>query len=118
SAWGFGLDLGAIVLLDQWRLGLMLRDVSTTFNAWTHNAEMVREVYSRTNNVVPLNSIELTLPRAIFSINRDFYVNNDFTVQAVLDLDMTFDGKRNTVLNSEIISVDPRMGLEVGYRNI
>src|SRR5690606_33093073 len=43
SAWGFGLDLGGIILLDQWRLGLMLRDVSTTFNAWTHHAEMVRE---------------------------------------------------------------------------
>ncbi|MEX2593805.1 MAG: PorV/PorQ family protein [Anditalea sp.] len=117
TAWGFGLDVGGIFLLDQWRLGVMLRDVTTTFNAWTHNAGLVREVYAQTNNVVPLNSIELTMPRAILSATRDFYVNDEITVQAVLDLDMTFDGERNAVLSSKIINVDPRAGLEIGYRN-
>src|SRR5690606_28426744 len=116
TAWGFGLDLGGIFLLNQWRLGVMLRDVTTTFNAWSHNAELVREVYAQTNNVVPLNSIELTLPRAILSATRDFSIGDEFSLQAVLDLDMTFDGQRNTVLSSNIISVDPRAGLEVGYR--
>lgn len=118
SAWGFGLDVGGIVLLDQWRLGVMIRDVSTTFNAWTHNSEMVREVYSRTNNVVPRNSLELTLPRAIFSINRNFDVNDDLSLEAVLDLDMTFDGQRNTLLSSKAVSVDPSLGLELGYQNM
>lgn len=117
KAWGFGLDLGGIYLSNQWRFGLMLRDVTTTFNAWSHNAELVREIYSQTNNKVPLNSIELTLPRAILSATRDFEINEELYIQAVLDLDVTFDGQRNTILSSKIVSVDPRAGLEIGYRN-
>ncbi len=118
KAWGFGLDVGGIFLLDQWRFGVMLRDVTTTFNAWNHNAEMVRDIYSQTDNEIPLNSIELTLPRAIFSLTRDFQINDEFNLQGVLDLDLTFDGKRNTILRSEIVSVDPRIGLEAGYKKM
>jgi hypothetical protein len=118
KAWGFGLDVGGIFLLDQWKFGIMLRDVTTTFNAWNHNAEMVRDIYSKTNNEIPLNSIELTLPRAIFSMTRDFQINDEFNLQGVLDLDLTFDGRRNTILRTEIVSFDPRVGLEAGYKKM
>jgi len=118
SAWGFGLDLGAIILLDEWRFGVMLRDVTTTFNAWSHNADMVRDVYSRTNNQVPLNTTELTMPRAILSATRIININDEISLQAVVDLDATFDGKRNTVVRTNLVSLDPRMGVEVGYRKL
>lgn len=118
SAWGFGLDLGAIVLLDNWRLGVMLRDVTTTFNAWSHNADLVRDVYARTNNQVPLNTTELTLPRAIFSATRIINITDEISMQAVVDLDATFDGKRNTILRTNLVSLDPRIGAEVGYKRL
>jgi hypothetical protein len=118
SAWGFGLDVGGIFLLDQWRVGFMLRDITTTFNAWSHNAELVREIYAQTDNVVPVNSLELTLPQAILSASRDFELSEVFSLQAVLDLNLTFDGKRNTVVSSGAVSVDPKVGVEIGYRNI
>lgn len=118
QAWGFGLDVGGIYLLDQWRFGLMLRDITSTFNAWFHNADMVRDIYSKTNNEIPVNSIELTLPRAIFSVTRDFDITEDIRLQGVIDLDFTFDGKRNTVLRTNLVSFDPRIGLEAGYKNL
>ncbi len=118
QAWGFGLDVGGLFLLDQWRIGFMLRDVTSTFNAWSHNADMVRDVYAQTNNEVPINSIEITLPRAIFSLTRDIQFSDDFRLQGVLDLDFTFDGKRNTILRTNLVSFDPRMGLEGSYRNL
>ncbi|MCH7411508.1 PorV/PorQ family protein [Belliella sp. DSM 111904] len=117
-AWGFGLDLGGLVLLDEWRFGVMLRDVTSTFNAWSHNAEMVREVYAQTDNEVPINSIELTLPRAIFSVTRDFEMSDDIRLQGVLDLDFTFDGRRNTIFATNLVSLDPRLGIEASYRNL
>ncbi|WP_194776624.1 putative type IX sorting system protein PorV2 [Pararhodonellum marinum] len=117
KAWGFGLDLGAIFLLDKWQLGAMLRDVTTTFNAWTHNAEMVRDIYAQTNNEVPLNTTELTLPQAILSATRNFKLSDEFRLQTVMDLNFTFDGRRNTIVNSELMSIDPRLGLEFGYKN-
>ena len=117
KAWGFGLDFGAIYLYEGWRFGLMARDVSTTFNAWSHNADMVRNIYARTQNEVPLNSVELTLPRAIFGLVKEFHLNDDIDLIAALDLDLTFDGKRNTIFASELVSVDPRLGMEFSYKN-
>ncbi|MBW3469699.1 PorV/PorQ family protein [Arthrospiribacter ruber] len=118
QAWGFGLDLGGIYLMDQWRFGVMLRDVTSTFNAWFHNADMVRDIYSQTNNEIPVNSIELTLPRAIFSVTRDVDVTDEIRVQGVIDLDFTFDGMRNTVLRTNLVSFDPRAGIEGSYKNM
>jgi len=118
NAWGFGFDVGGIYLLEKWRFGMMLRDVTSTFNAWFHNAEQVRDIYAQTNNELPVNSIELTLPRAILSVTRDWEVTDDFRLQGVIDLDFTFDGKRNTLIRTGLVSFDPRLGFEAGYKNL
>ena len=34
-SWGFGIDLGAQLSYKNWEFGLMARDITTTFNAWT-----------------------------------------------------------------------------------
>ncbi|NHE55590.1 putative type IX sorting system protein PorV2 [Cyclobacterium plantarum] len=117
KAWGFGLDFGAIYLWEDWRIGLMARDVTTTFNAWSHNADLVREIYSQTQNEVPINSIELTLPRAILGLAKHFEITPEISLLAVLDLDLTFDGQRNALYGSRIFNVDPKMGLELDYKN-
>jgi len=117
NAWGFGLDLGAIYLYESWQFGLMLRDVTTTFNAWTHNADLVRDIYAQTNNEVPSNSIELTMPRAIWSVGKNFEISELLRLQWVLDVDFTFDGRRNTVFATDLVSIDPRTGLELTYNN-
>ncbi len=118
QAWGFGLDLGGIYIKDKLTLGLMVRDITTTFNAWSHNAELVRDIYSQTNNEIPINSVELTLPRAISSISYQWKLSEDFGLLTALDLDMTFDGNRNTLVSTELISVDPRFGLEASFQNM
>ncbi|AWW33100.1 hypothetical protein DN752_08300 [Echinicola strongylocentroti] len=118
KAWGFGFDVGGMFLMDSWQIGVMLRDITTTFNAWSHNAEMVREIYAQTDNELPQNSIELTLPQAILSLAKTVSLQEHFTVQAVVDLNMTFDGQRNTLISTSAVSVDPRVGLEVGYKQV
>lgn len=118
SAWGFGLDAGGIYNKDRLTVGLMLRDITTTFNTWAHNAELVEEIYSKTDNEVPLNSIELTLPRAIPSVSYSWKIGSQFSLLTALDLDMTFDGKRNTLISTSLLSIDPKFGLEAGFQNI
>lgn len=118
QAWGFGLDVGGLYTKNRLTMGLMVRDITTTFNAWSHNADLVREVYAQTNNEVPINSVELTLPRAISSISYQWKIGSDFGLLTALDLDMTFDGNRNTVISTELISVDPRFGLEASFQNL
>ncbi len=118
QAWGFGLDLGGIYIKKKLTLGLMVRDITTTFNAWSHDAELVRDIYSQTDNEIPVNSVELTLPRAIGSIAYDWKLGGDFTLLTVADLDMTFDGNRNTLISTSAISIDPKIGIEAGFQRI
>lgn len=118
SAWGFGLDVGGLYIKDRLTLGVMLKDITTTFNTWAHNAELVQEIYNKTDNEVPLNTIELTLPRAIPSVSYHWEIGSQFSLLTALDLEMTFDGKRNTLISTSIFSVDPKFGLEAGFQNV
>jgi hypothetical protein len=77
----------------------------------------VRDIYAQTNNEIPTNSIELTMPRAIFSVGKNFEFSELLRLQWVVDLDFTFDGRRNTVFATELVSVDPRTGFELTYNN-
>lgn len=118
QAWGFGLDLGGLYIQKRMTLGLMIRDITTTYNAWTHNAELVREVYALTNNEVPLNTVEITLPKAIASIAYDWKLGEKFNLMTALDLETTFDGARNTVISSSAFSIDPKFGMELGFKQL
>ncbi|WP_373400787.1 PorV/PorQ family protein [Algoriphagus halophilus] len=118
QAWGFGLDIGGIYIHKKLTLGLMVRDITTTFNAWSHDAELVRDIYSQTDNEIPINSVELTLPRAIGSIAYDWNLGSNFSLLTVADLDMTFDGNRNTLIHNSVFSIDPRLGIEAGFQRI
>ena len=118
QAWGFGLDAGAIYLHKRMTLGLMVRDITTTYNAWTHDAEMVRQIYSQTNNEVPVNTVEVTLPKAIASIAYDWKIGEKFLLLTALDLETTFDGARNTLISNSGFSMDPRFGLELGFKKM
>ncbi|MFN3997030.1 PorV/PorQ family protein [Algoriphagus sp.] len=118
QAWGFGLDVGGIYIQKRMTFGLMVRDITTTYNAWSHNAEMVRDIYSQTNNEVPINSVEITLPKAIASIAYDWKLGEQFNLLTALDLETTFDGARNTVISSSAFNIDPKFGLELGFKQL
>jgi hypothetical protein len=115
TAWGFGLDAGARLDLGKWQFGLMLKDITGTFNAWTHNTALVADVYAQTGNEIPSNSIEITLPKAIIGVSRHFVIKRKFGLLASIDLSTSFDGKRNTVLKSDFASIEPSAGLEMDY---
>jgi hypothetical protein len=116
TAWGFGLDAGLQYEKSGWQYGLMLRDVSGTFNAWSHDRDMVADAYALTGNELPENGIELTVPRAILGVARPFQLSGDFSLLASADLVMTFDGRRNVILGTDAVSIDPAGGFELGYR--
>lgn len=118
TAWGFGLDAGLQYDYKKWRFGAMGRDVTSTFNAWNYTLpEELIAVYANTNNEIPENSIEVTLPKLILSVAYKGEIAEKFTVLPVIDIDLTFDGKRNVLIKSDPVSADPHLGLEIGYRD-
>jgi len=119
TSWGFGFDAGLQILSPKWRIGIMARDVTTTFNAWSFNlSESMREVFYVTKNDIPVRSTELTAPRLILGGGYNFKLNRNLNLLAELNADVTFDGRRNTVLASDVASFDPKMGLEVGWKDV
>lgn len=118
SAWGFGLDVGARKEWEKWAVGLMFRDITGTFNAWSHNTELVEDVYALTGNIIPVSSVEVTLPRLILGVTRNFKFSEKIGLMASADLEITFDGKRNVALKSDFGSVAPVVGMEAGYAGI
>ncbi len=119
KAWGFGLDAGFQVHTDKWRFGISGRDITTTFNAWSFTfTEREKEVLYLTNNEIPVKSTELTAPRLVLGVARDFRISNKTSLLAEANIDLTFDGKRNTVVSADPISADPKLGLELNVNNV
>jgi len=119
KSWGFGFDAAVQVIGERWKIGLVAKDVTTTFNAWSYNiSQEWREVFYATSNDIPSNSVELTAPQLIPGFSYNFPLNKKLNLLAEADFDITFDGKRNTVVSSNPVSIDPRMGLELSYNNV
>ncbi len=115
SAWGFGLDAGVQYEKDKWKFGAVGRDISSTFNAWSFNTEELEDVFIQTGNEIPQNGLEVTLPKLVLGAGYLHDLTPKFTIQPEVNLDVTFDGKRNVLIKSDPVSVDPRVGLELGY---
>jgi hypothetical protein len=115
NAWGFGIDAGAQLQRNKWQFGVMGKDITTTFTAWSHNVEELEEAYEQTGNDLPENTAELTLPRIIIGAGRNFQINDKISALVSADIDLTFDGKRNVLIGSELMSVDPHIGVELVY---
>ncbi|MBC7950112.1 MAG: PorV/PorQ family protein [Chitinophagaceae bacterium] len=119
KAWGFGLDAGIQIFQNRWRFGIAGRDITTTFNAWSFNfTEKEKEVLYLTNNEIPVKSTELTAPRLVLGVAHDFKVGKNSSLLAEANVDLTFDGKRNTLLSADPVSADPKIGLELNVNNV
>lgn len=119
KAWGFGLDAGIQFKKDKWHFGAAGRDITTTFNAWSFTfTEKEKEALYLTNNDIPVKSTELTAPRLILGVGRDFVLGKKISLLAEANLDFTFDGQRNTLISADPVSVDPKLGLECSFNKV
>lgn len=119
GAWGFGLDAGAQYEVKGIQFGLMARDISTTFNAWTFNlTDEMKEVFKATGNDIPTNSIEITLPRVILAIGGKTELAKNLMLHGEINTDLTFDEKRNVLFKGRPMSGDPHFGVAFGYKEM
>lgn len=119
GAWGFGLDAGIQYNIKGWQMGAMLKDVTSTFNAWSYNlTDRVIEVFEKEGNEIPTNTLELTIPKLNIGAAKYVEFGKGFNGTFALDLDWTFDGKRNTLIKSKALNIDPHFGMEFAYKTI
>lgn len=118
EAWGFGIDLSSVYLKENLKLGIMLRDITTTFNSWTFYTDELEEVFEATGNIIPEGGTEITLPKIILGGAWYQPIYGKFGGLAELNLDISTDGKRNVLLKGDPFSVDPHLGLEFDYNQL
>lgn len=116
TAWGFGLDAGAQYISKHINIGLNLRDVTGTFNAWSHNPELVKDVFFQTGNTVPENTMEITLPKAMLDASRYFRFGKNAGALLSAGGAIAFDGPRNVLLNAGRVSFAPSAGTELDWK--
>lgn len=119
TAWGFGLDAGIQMHGKKGHFGIVARDLTTTFNAWSFKfTDKEKEVLYLTKNDIPVKSTELTAPRVVIGGGYNFRLGKAVNLMAEANLDLTFDGKRNTVFSSNPVSIDPHLGLEASIKDV
>ncbi len=118
KSWGFGLDVGAQYRLNKFTFAAVGRDITTTFNAWSYNPDKFTSVYTATENEIPKNSTETTLPRIVLGVAYDLTVTDKIGLTTETNLNLTTDGKRNVLIAADPISLDPTIGLEANYKKI
>jgi len=136
SSIGFGFDAGLQYKKNDWQFGLMLRDVTTTFNAWSFDDDQLNSIiaiYDTLNNdilndsdptnddqviptVVP-EKIEITKPKLQLGVARKFALSQDFGLLTSLDLNMRFT-QTNDIISTSVVSITPSFGFQVDYTNL
>lgn len=117
SSWGFGLDAGIqFRTKGDWQFGLMARDITTTFNAWSIDEEefaTIQGAVEGQNQELP-ETTEITIPKLQLGMSKKFTHHYDYTLLAELDLNFRF-AETNDIISSSSASITPALGLEFGY---
>ena len=118
NAFGFGIDAAINYDYKKYRFSAVGRDITTTVNSWnTDLDEEVEEIFTLTGNEIPGKSLEVTLPRIILAAKRLTTISKKLNLVTEIDLNFTTDGRRNTVIQSDVFSMDPTFGLDLGYKD-
>ena len=119
TSWGFGFDLGIQFESNEWKFGLMARDITTTFNAWAIDEGRLQDIQNAIpgeNQEAPKTS-ELTLPKLQFGISKLFTFNYDYTLRTEVDLIARLE-QNNDLISTSFVSINPAFGFEFCYTDL
>lgn len=120
SSWGFGLDAGIQFQTDSdWKFGLMARDITTTFNAWSINEEKFEQISGAVagqNQELP-ETTEITIPKLQFGVSKKWIFNYDYSFLAATNLIVRFE-ENNDIISTSFASINPALGFEFGYTDL
>jgi hypothetical protein len=119
SSWGFGFDFGLQYESNNWHYGIMLRDITTTYNVWAIDEDKYNEIKDAVDgqNQEAPESTEITLPKAQLGISKKIDFHSEYSLLAAVNLNMQF-AETNDIISNSAFSIDPALGLEFGYTDL
>lgn len=120
SAWGFGLDAGIqFEGNNDWKFGVMARDITTTYNAWNFDEEKFSQISGAVdgqNQELP-EKTEITLPKLEVGASKSWVFHYDYSLLAAVNLNVRF-AETNDVISSSFASIAPALGFQFGYTDL
>nr|WP_242118077.1 PorV/PorQ family protein [Aestuariivivens sediminicola] len=117
SSWGFGLDLGIqFETGNDWKFGVMARDITTTFNAWAIDEDefnTIRDAVAGQNQELP-ETTEITIPKLQLGVSKLLTFNYDYKLLTAVNLNVRFE-ENNDIISSAFASINPALGFEFAY---
>jgi hypothetical protein len=120
SSWGFGFDAGIqFEGKNNWKFGLMARDITTTYNAWSIDEEKFEQISGAVdgeNQELP-ETTEITIPKLQFGLSKKWIFHYDYSLLAAANLNMRF-AENNDIISTSFASINPALGFEFGYTDL
>ncbi len=120
SSWGFGLDAGIqFESKNDWKFGIMARDITTTYNAWSIDEEKFEQISGAIegeNQELP-ETTEITIPKLQLGMSKKWIFHYDYTLLAAFNLNMRF-AENNDIISTSFASINPALGFEFGYTGL
>jgi hypothetical protein len=119
NSWGFGFDVGLQLERNDWQFGLMVRDITTTYNVWSID----EQEYQKVANAIPgenqelPESTEITAPKIQLGVAKKFNIHYDYSILAAANMNIRLT-KTNDILATDAVSIDPALGFEFGYTDL
>lgn len=116
SSWGFGIDAGIQFEKNKWKIGLMARDITTTYNAWAIN----EDEFDNISNAIPgqnqelPETTEITKPKLQIGAGREWSVSRFFNLLTEVNMNVRF-AETNDIISSDFASIDPSIGFQLDY---
>lgn len=127
SSWGFGFDAGLQYHKNNWKFGVMVRDITTSFNAWSIEDFAIGDLNGDgipDEDQIPQlrdqelpETTEITIPKLQFGAARNWDLGTKFSLETELDMVVRFV-ETNDVISSSAISTTPAFGFELDYNKI
>lgn len=116
TSWGFGFDAGLQFERNNWMFGLMVRDITTTYNTWTIDETEFNKISSAIpgqNQELP-ETTEITKPKIQLGVAKTWRIGRFFNLLSEVDLNVRFE-ETNDIFSSSLGSIDPSIGFQLDY---
>lgn len=127
SSWGYGFDAGVQYHTSTWKFGIMVRDITTSFNAWTIQDFAIGDLNGDgipDEDQIPQirdqelpERIEITIPKVQLGVSRSYLLGSKLNLETELDIIARFI-ETNDIISSSRFSATPSFGFELDYNNI
>lgn len=119
SGFGFGFDIGGTYTTEtNWKIGGMMRDVTTTVNLWKVNQEKLSAVVNGEEfNPAPKDKLELTMPKLNVGVSKNFVLNRDLELLPEAGINVDF-AKTAALISTDFASISPYAGAELKFQDL